>query len=72
MQKLKIIDYTPDLSNDFKSINIQWLEDMFKVEPIDLETLSDPKKYILSGGGHILFAQSDELGVVGTCALQQT
>ena len=43
----EIISYQPKYAEDFKNLNIAWLEKYFVVEPYDLEVLSFPEKYIL-------------------------
>ncbi len=69
--RLKIIPYNEDFRENFKALNVEWLTDMFVVEPYDLAVLSDPEKYILSGGGNIWFAQTPNDEIVGTCALME-
>ncbi len=65
---VQVIGYQPMYKAYFKSLNIEWIEQYFKVEPHDLEQLDDPEGYILSKGGQIFFAlyQGE---VVGTVAL---
>jgi len=64
---VRIVDFEPRYSEDFKRLNIQWLQKYFKVEPIDETVLSRPDA-ILDRGGCIVMAR---LGseIVGTCAL---
>lgn len=69
---IRIVEFSPQLRSHFKAINVEWLEDMFQVEAIDEMLLDNPEKYILDQGGIILFATHSELGVIGTCALQQS
>ena len=65
---VEIIPFGPRYREDFKRLNIAWLEKFFRVEPVDEEVLSNPETRILAPGGHILFARlGDE--IVGTCAL---
>ncbi|MGA1386370.1 MAG: GNAT family N-acetyltransferase, partial [Flavobacteriaceae bacterium] len=42
---------------DFKSLNIEWLEAYFQVEPIDHQVLSHPATEIIQPGGHIFMAE---------------
>lgn len=51
----------------FKTLNIEWLEKYFRIEPIDHQVLSHPEK-IIAGGGHIFFACYAGQAVA-TCAL---
>ena len=37
-----IIDYNPKYAQDFKALNIEWLETFFYVEDYDNEVLSNP------------------------------
>ena len=69
--QVQIIDYQPIHKEDFKRLNVEWIEKYFTVEPHDLDQLDDPEGYILSQGGKILLAQLGDL-IVGTCALIKT
>lgn len=69
IQEVEIIDYAPELKGYFKSLNLEWLEKYFYVEPIDERILSNPDENIISKGGAILFARYDD-SIVGTCALK--
>lgn len=61
--------FTPELAHHFKLINQQWIDAMFVMEDIDLQVLNEPQKYIIAKGGHIWFAEHQQLGIVGTGAL---
>jgi len=54
----------------FYDLNIWWLRDYFKVEPIDERVLSDPETQILAKGGEIFFAVSGHKAV-GTVAMKR-
>lgn len=69
---LVIWDFTPSLAPLFRSINAQWIEAMYQLEPTDLDVLDHPQERIIDKGGDILFVEAEGLGVVGTCALQKT
>jgi len=62
-------DFSDDLAEAFYRINAEWIEDMFVLEENDIALLSRPRELILDKGGVVLFAETPELGVVGTCAL---
>lgn len=64
-------EYSDDLAQDFYAINAAWIEAMFTLEDKDRQILSNPRQTILDRGGFILFVESAELGIVGTCALMQ-
>ncbi len=66
--EIEIIEYRPALKKYFQSLNYEWLQARFTVEPLDVRLLSDPKGRIINQGGVILFAVMDDM-VVGTCAL---
>jgi len=66
-QPIQIIKYQHLYKDDFKKINIEWIENFFKVEPHDLEQLDDPNAIINSGGQIFLAKLGDE--IVGTSAL---
>jgi len=68
---VKIIPFKRQYGKDFYNLNIEWLKTYFYVEPFDEEVLSKPETYIIDKGGHIFFAQLDDI-VVGTVALMPT
>lgn len=65
---VEIITYEPRYAEDFKRLNIEWLEKYFYVEEYDYEVLSNPEKYVLAGGGNIYFARYRG-EIIGTVAL---
>ncbi len=69
---LSIVEFDESLSRDFYTINAQWIEDMFVLEPTDQDTLSRPQETIIDPGGAILFVQSSVHGIVGACALKKS
>lgn len=56
---LSIVDFEPQYAQAFHDINLQWIEELFEPEPIDLEVLKDPQKHILDRGGIVLIALLD-------------
>lgn len=64
---LQIIEYNSAYKEDFKRINVEWIEKYFKVEPHDLEQLEAPEEIIANGGQIFLAKIGDE--IVGTSAL---
>jgi DNA-binding MarR family transcriptional regulator/N-acetylglutamate synthase-like GNAT family acetyltransferase len=66
---LRIREYEPSLAAAFHDINVEWISNMFAVEDNDRRILERPQETIIDRGGVILFVESRELGVVGTCAL---
>jgi DNA-binding MarR family transcriptional regulator/predicted GNAT family N-acyltransferase len=66
--EVQVLDYTPQYQADFKRLNVEWIEQYFRLEPADLKALDEPDAYILQPGGHILLA-AYRGEIVGTCAL---
>ncbi len=46
MNEIKFRKYNSEDATIFKSLNIEWLENYFEVEPIDERVLTCPKKEI--------------------------
>jgi GNAT superfamily N-acetyltransferase len=69
-QNVHIVPFQKEYKPSFFDLNMEWLEKFFVVEPYDKQVLSQPEKYILADGGHILFAQC-EGKIVGTVALMK-
>ncbi|WP_034924079.1 GNAT family N-acetyltransferase [Gillisia sp. CAL575] len=67
---MDILTYSPKYAEDFKNLNIAWLEKYFWVEPHDEEVLGDPEKYIIEPGGSIFFVKEDNK-IIGTVALMK-
>lgn len=66
--QIKIIEFSEDLSEPIKTLNYEWIETYFRLEDIDIITLSNPKKHIIDKGGYIYYAKlNDE--IVGTVSL---
>ncbi len=62
-----VITYDPQYKNEFKALNLAWIERYFKAESKDLQQLSAPND-CLEEGGQIFFVLVDGQAV-GTCAL---
>lgn len=64
--EVQILGWQPAFQPAFFELNKQWIEVDFPLEPLDIAVLSDPEKYILSGGGRILSAvlAGEVVGVV--------
>jgi len=65
---IEIIDFEPRYADEFKRLNVEWLEKYFTVEPIDERILSDPLGSIIVPGGAILLARAGD-EIIATCAL---
>lgn len=68
MPVIDIIPYTDELKEHIKTLNVEWLEKYFSVEPNDVVSLSNPKEEILDKGGYIYYATVDGV-VAGTVSL---
>ncbi|GGF21588.1 bifunctional helix-turn-helix transcriptional regulator/GNAT family N-acetyltransferase [Hymenobacter cavernae] len=66
--EIRLLDYQPQYQVDFKRLNIEWIEQYFRVEEADLKALDHPNEYILQRGGRILLAEYQGQ-IVGACAL---
>lgn len=67
---LQIIDYQPDYQPHFERLNRAWIEEGFgRLEPVDIESLTQPEVHLLQKGGAILFAKADD--IIGTVALKK-
>lgn len=65
---LEIVTYEPRYQDDFKRLNMEWLEKYDLVESHDLEILDDPEGTVLNAGGRIFLAKEGDQ-VVGTAGL---
>lgn len=63
-----IIPFSPELSTDFKNLNLDWLKQYFYVEPHDRDLLDNCEEAIINKGGHIFFYKENGV-VTGTFAL---
>lgn len=71
MESVSVIPFSPEHQPAFKQINVEWISDMFTVEPHDLEQLDHPEIHILPNGGEVLLAQYGG-SIVGTVAMIRT
>ena len=69
---LIIHEFSDNLAPIFNTINAEWITSMFALEQTDIDVLENPRELIIEPGGTILFIEAPGLGIVGTCALQQT
>lgn len=67
---MQIVSWKPEYSEEFKEMNLYWLEEFFWVEPHDEDVLGNPEKYIIKPGGNIFFVkEKDE--IIGCVALMK-
>lgn len=65
---INIINYENKYHDDFRSLNLEWLQKYNLAETHDLEILNDPDGMILNTGGVIYLAEAGG-EIVGTAAL---
>lgn len=63
-----VVDYNSIYQESFKTLNVEWISQYWKLEDPDLKALNNPQSYILNKGGVILIALHNNLPV-GCCAL---
>ncbi len=68
MKEVTTHNHKPKLGLYFKTLNEEWLQRLFVVEPIDQQVLSNPQA-IVDHGGEIIYALIDEQ-VIGCVALK--
>ena len=66
---IEIVEYSSVHQPWFETINRNWIEKFFWMEPIDVEVLQKPDEYIINKGGSILMATYDK-EIAGTVALK--
>ena len=67
---IAIIPFEEKYANEFRRLNIEWLNEYFTVEPYDEFQLSHPITEIIDKGGHIFLARENE-NIIGTAALMK-
>ena len=68
MSGITIVPFRREYAADFRRLNLDWIERLFKVEGPDRKVLDDPERAIVAQGGMIFFALDGE-AVVGTVAM---
>ena len=66
---LAILDYQPEHQPWFETLNRQWIEKYFSMEPPDFQILQNPEESIIKKGGSIFMA-SYRGEIAGTVALK--
>ena len=64
----QIIPFSPELSDHFRDLNLDWLEEYFYVESHDRDLLDKCEEVIINKGGFIFFYQHKGI-ISGTFAL---
>lgn len=68
MSDIAVVPFRRGLAAEFRRLNLEWIERLFKVEASDLKVLDDPESAIIAPGGMIFFAL-DGAATVGTVAM---
>jgi GNAT superfamily N-acetyltransferase len=68
---VEIIEYQDRYYNNFRQLNLEWLEAYHLAESHDFEVLDDPRKQIIDRGGYIFLAAMGG-NIVGSAALAKT
>ncbi len=68
MSGITVVPFRPQHAADFRRLNLEWIERLFKVEAPDLKVLDDPERVVIAPGGMIFFALDGD-AVVGTVAM---
>lgn len=63
-----IIDYEDQYHQDFKHLNLEWLEKYNLVESHDLEVLNYPRENVIDRGGFIFLLKEDDV-IIGTAGI---
>lgn len=67
-EKIKVLPFQDKYADDFKRLNLEWIEKYFVVEEMDEKQLEHPRENIIEAGGEIYFVIEDGK-VKGVCAL---
>ena len=67
MTKISFKKFSKIDSEKFKSLNLEWSNRYFKVEPIDELVLNNPKREIIDKGGFIFMIEKNS-DIIGTFA----
>jgi len=68
LSAITVEPFRPRYAADFRRLNLEWIERLFKVEAPDLKVLDNPGQAIIAPGGMIFFALDGDT-VVGTVAM---
>ena len=67
-KNVKVVPFEDKYAVDFKRLNLEWIEEYFRVEELDLKHLEHPRENIIEPGGEIYSVIEDGI-VIGVCAL---
>ena len=67
-KNVKVVPFQDEYADDFKRLNLEWIEKYFVVEEMDKKQLEDPQEYIIEPGDEI-YSVLEDGKVRGVCAL---
>jgi len=67
-KNVKVEPFQDEFADDFKRLNLEWIEKYFVVEEMDKKHLDHPRENIIEAGGEIYSVLEDGI-VKGVCAL---
>ncbi|MCH8305890.1 MAG: GNAT family N-acetyltransferase [Candidatus Marinimicrobia bacterium] len=67
-KNVKVAPFQDEYADDFKRLNLEWIEKYFVVEEMDKKQLEDPQENIIEPGGEI-YSVLEDGKVRGVCAL---
>src|SRR5688572_18284616 len=70
INKIKTVDYRSAHQPYFESLNREWIEKLFTMDPVDEFVLTDPEEAILNKGGAVVMAEYGG-SVAGTVGLRR-
>lgn len=70
MEPTEVIPYQESLRDHFERLNLQWIQQYFRVEEADRAVFADPHKSFIASGGEVFFALHGGQ-VLGTCAVRK-
>ena len=68
LENVRVVPFDDEYAEDFKRLNLEWIEKYFSVEEKDKKHLNHPRKNIIEQGGEIYSVIENER-VMGVCAL---
>jgi putative acetyltransferase len=66
----EVVPYRESLRDHFERLNLQWIQQDFRVEEADRAAFADPHGAFVASGGEVFFALHGGQ-VLGTCALRK-
>jgi ribosomal protein S18 acetylase RimI-like enzyme len=66
----EVIPYQESLREHFERLNLQWIQQYFRVEEADRVAFADPHAAFVAGGGEVFFVLHGGQ-VLGTCAVRK-